>query len=975
MPSSAVRTLAPYGPLALCAVVGIGMAAPLLGVLGVAGAAAVTTTATNVGFNLASEQTSDTWARCCRRMWGEGGISNQPLLDAMSAAFQEAIDELEETCSPQDNGWLRLPISSSDPKARVFYKALRDECKTAFERASHQQWNSEILIELDRGEDHAWEMADAYINKAAEATGNTGLQAHLVPLVRKALPYHLAMAFNRQIRSDDGAGTAAWREFQTEVFGIILAELRELKVITEHRYADAIGTLQDVIEQCFAASQKEWADQLEAELKNLRQAIDLVPEKTAKLVLDGIGPVLVEHMGPSVAPRRRIDNISTARWLPSLTHSFTGRKAELDRIRDTLGQLPRPNPSVAVIYGLSGIGKTQLSRQYVDVFNDQYDFVFWIPTSDSLLATSAYAQLADDLALPGFVDDDPVRSTDATIRWIEQQQNWLLVLDDADPIEMSHLIPRRGAGHVLVTSINPNWSAISDAKIALEGLLPEEAVSFLTNRTGILETQGRLEVGESFDYLPHALEQAAAYVESTGIDFAVYGQLLASHRANLLDKPSPFTDYPKSVYSAIEINVLRVTDSSPESMAVLAFVAFLGHSSIPRLLVRDAIESYMVQQEQAFNDYLFNSMIAECAKYSLIRYESVKFSVHSLIQAFILDSSTAETREGWNQFTLSCLSFAFPSDVEDSATWTRCDELIDHVFSAAGHAQFHSWADEWIEALYTNAGAYLHQMGRDDQAYEMLNAVYREREEAYGEDDPGVALAMNNLLNTLGDLDRGEEAVALGESAIQILTKDDAIRTEYEIELGKLHSNFGRIYLHLLHDPLTARRYFLKAYTIHRSILGEDHYTTGIDINNLGTVARIEGNWEEAHHWFYKAVAIHRSQLESNDYRLAIALYNLATASYKLGYHVVTRRLLREAIAMNDSFSRRSMSGAQLDAVSGLAFVIRNSYRPGESIALFDRAIDISTSLHGPDSLRTRKLKAERDEALALKWSPTVTFI
>jgi len=666
---------------------------------------------------------------------------------------------------------------------------------------------------------------------------------------------------------------------------------------------------------------------------------------------------------------------SASSSLPPLAHSFTGRVKEIDRIRTHLGGLDILIPSIAVIYGLSGVGKTQLSRQYVDIFNEQYDAVYWIPASYSLLATSAYAQLAADLALPGYIPDNPLRSSESALRWIEKQHNWLIILDDADPTEMSRLIPRRGAGHILVTSINPNWSAIAGAKIALEGLLPEEAVSFLTRRTGSLDMSKMLEVGESFDFLPLALEQAASYVESTGIDFEAYGQLLASHRATLLDERSPFTDYPKSVYSAIRMNVSHVVDRSQESMAVLAFVAFLGNSSIPRQLVRDAIESYLAQQGQAFDDYLFNGIIAECAKFSLIRTENAKVSVHPLIQAFILDSSTIEAREGWNHYTLSCLSHAFPSDVEDSSTWPHCEELIDHVVSAAGHAQFQSWTDEFIEALYSNAGAYLHEMGRDDQAYEMLSAVYREAETAYGEDDPRVALAMNNLLNTLGDLDRGEEAASLGRLAIQRLTKDKSTQEQYEIEIGKLYSNLGRIYLHKRRNPMAARWCFMMAYAIHSSVLGENHYTTGIDINNLGTVARSEHRWKEAHYHFFRAVSIHRSQLKTNDYRLATAIFNLATATYNLGFYATTEYLLREAIEMNDSFSRRSTSSDQLDAMSALARILRDSNRHGESIEIFDRAIDISTILYGPDSLRTRKLRAERDEALALKRSPTATYI
>jgi len=336
----------------------------------------------------------------------------------------------------------------------------------------------------------------------------------------------------------------------------------------------------------------------------------------------------------------------------------------------------------------------------------------------------------------------------------------------------------------------------------------------------------------------------------------------------------------------------------------------------------------------------------------------------------MMDHFTDEAREGWNRYVLSYLSFVFPSEVEDSSTWPICDQIIDHVVSAAMHADYRSWSDEYIHALYANAGTYLHEIGRDQQAYELLNAAYQDELLTYGEDDPRVALAMNNLINTLGDLERIDEAIGFGLKAVSILTKDDRTRSEYNIALGKLYSNISRIYLHKNNDYDSAISYLKKAYEIHRDSLGEQHFTTAIDLNNIGTVYRKEGKWPQAYDYFQRAVSIHRSQLQAGGYRLAIAIYNLATASYNLGLFVMTKRLLREAIAMNDSFSRRSMSSNQLDAVSGLAYVLRDHGQPRESLAWFDRAIDISSALYGADTPRTKQLVRERGLTVSRLLSP-----
>ena len=683
------------------------------------------------------------------------------------------------------------------------------------------------------------------------------------------------------------------------------------------------------------------------------------------------------HIGPerettNETPTAVTDTAGIVGATPPLTRSFTGRTGEIDRIRADLGDFDSARPRITVVSGLSGMGKTQLSIHYAETFRDEYDLILWIPASDSLLATSAYAQLAADLALPGYNPTDPLRSSESAIRWVEKQRNWLVILDDANPHEASGLIPRRGDGHALITSVNPNWSAIADTKIALGGLVPDEAISFLTKRTGLLRSDAMLNVAEEFDFLPLALEQAAAYVEATGTDFVAYDQLLASHRAVLLgeDERSPFTDYPKSVYTAIGMNVSRVNEDSPNAMALLAFIAFLGHGGISRELIRDALEPQIIQSGEDFDEYVFSQMVAVCAKYSIISVKGDIISVHPLIQSFMMDHFTDEAREGWNRYALSYLSAIFPSEVENSSTWPICDQLIDHVVSAAKHAEYRSWSDEYIHALYANAGAYLHELRRDQQAYELLSAAYQDELLTYGEDDPRVALAMNNLIITLGDLERIDEAIDFGLKAVSILTKDDQTRLDYNIELGKLYSNISRIYLHKHDDYESAISYLKKAYEIHRDSLGEQHFTTAIDLNNIGTVYRKEGKWPQAYDYFQRAVSIHRSRLQDDDSRLAIAIYNLATSSYNLGFFVMTKRLLREAIAMNDSFSRRAVSPNQFDAVSGLAYVLRDHNQPGESLKWFDRAIDISSALYGADSPKTKQLVRERGLTVSMQRSP-----
>lgn len=326
---------------------------------------------------------------------------------------------------------------------------------------------------------------------------------------------------------------------------------------------------------------------------------------------------------------------------------------------------------------------------------------------------------------------------------------------------------------------------------------------------------------------------------------------------------------------------------------------------------------------------------------------------------------------------LSVLAYAFPDDTEDSSTWPACESLIDHVTIAIKLADYQSWDEEFIEALYSNAGSYLHARGRDDQSARILDKALKQKISRYGEEHPHVALASNNLLNVLSEVGGSEEALELEVRATEILTRDQETREEYASSLGKVYSNVGRIFLHPKRDFKAARAYFRRALAIHLEVHGKDHYTTAIDINNLGTVEREEAvwvtacgyprsarsNWKHAYGYFQQAISIHRSVLPPSDYRLSIALFNLGTAAYNLEGYAESEGYFREAVKINDILRNGAKGSDQIDALVGLGHAVRALGEPRESLRHFDRARNIAVQLYGPDAPIVKSITSDRGAA------------
>jgi tetratricopeptide (TPR) repeat protein len=668
---------------------------------------------------------------------------------------------------------------------------------------------------------------------------------------------------------------------------------------------------------------------------------------------------------------------SVPRVPPAKVRSFTGRRTELGQIDSILRGQASAGITTIVIHGLSGVGKTQLCREYLDSHTDDYKLIRWISADDQTTMAMDLSKLAIDLQLSGADPQDLMASSTAALGWLEQSDHWLLIFDNATPNSFGSLMPSRGSGDILISSTSPNWSAFTTNELRLQGLSVDDATQFLMQRTGSNDLAAATRIAVSFDGLPLALEQASSFVQKARIGLTDYEQLLEKHRPELLDDRSPFTDYPESVYSALMLNIHQAYENSSHVTELLAFIAYLNPNVIPRDLVRVAMRDCYQQIRDTFNDFKFNKLVSELVDVSLIFADSRAISIHPLVQAFMRDSMEDEHKAAWPEFVLSVLAYEFPEDVDDSSTWPTCDSLISHVTSAIELSDFQCSDDEWVRALYWHAGSYLHARGKDADAIPLLEKALEQAVSVLGPDHPQIALASNNLLNALAEVGRVDEALKLGARATEILTNHQEVQAEFAVNLGKLYSNIGRIYLHHKKDYRVARFHFNLALEIHLEILGQDHYTTAIDRNNLGTVDRaqaiwatncgnrhaVRSGWEKAYDHFYEAVKTHRAVLSTTDYRLAIALFNLGQASNNLERFAEAERYLREAVTINELFGFGAKGSDQIDALLGLGHTLQALGRSKEAISYFDRAKEIATSLYGPSSPEVQSITRQRGNA------------
>ncbi len=228
---------------------------------------------------------------------------------------------------------------------------------------------------------------------------------------------------------------------------------------------------------------------------------------------------------PGERPFEVIENVPYAR-----NPYFTGRDTILQNLHEALS---KDSATVLTqgyaISGLGGIGKTQTAVEYTYRYRSDYRYIFWVRADTEVVLQTGFVEIAKLLDLPEQNATNPDDTVQAVKRWLEQTGEWMLVFDNADTPEMlKAYYPRTPRGHILLTSRAQLFDTLGITRpLALEKMDPEEALDFLFKRTArtqsdITEQQAAEQLAEELDYLPLALEQAAAYITAKKARFQDY---------------------------------------------------------------------------------------------------------------------------------------------------------------------------------------------------------------------------------------------------------------------------------------------------------------------------------------------------------------------------------------------------------------------------------------------------------------------
>ncbi|CAE6529315.1 unnamed protein product [Rhizoctonia solani] len=588
------------------------------------------------------------------------------------------------------------------------------------------------------------------------------------------------------------------------------------------------------------------------------------------------------------------------------TPVYTGRE---DENMQVIKCITRGNDErrVCVVYGLGGVGKTQLVLNAIERTKDEWDHVIFVDASSN---STAEGDLKDFAVAKG------IGSTyENTIRWLGScRERWLVVFDNADTpsTNIRQYIPGGRHGRIMITTRLPDLTRLAKGPASvchLSSMSDMDGLDLFIKTActeGERPSENEMTAAEAllkdFGCLALAIVQAGAYIaHSPGMTFTKYRSLFLSQHQRMLEQYSELPisarldDYGQTVYTTWKMCYDQLR---PESRPILWLMSYLHYTHIFEDIFRRAarrmhsrndplplneLESlsrnHIVECLSQFLDgdgnwdtIKFTNVMADLRSYSLIDYDrmNLSYSIHVLVQDWARSVVPRPPELAIEcSATLVSLAIDWKQDTESLAFKRR---LGAHVTSLMQHNP---------NIRPKNAQRFSQVMWcigqRSEKEKLELKAVEVFKQEL-GEDHPETLRCMNNIATAYTALGRYEAEKIM----VQVVDARKRILGEEHPSTLRCMSNLADNYRRLGQLDL-AEQMHIQVLRARKRLLGEEHPDTLHSMAQLANTYWRMGRRNEAEQLDILILEVRKRVLGEEHPRTLSAMSNLAVTYSEQG--------------------------------------------------------------------------------------------
>jgi tetratricopeptide (TPR) repeat protein len=527
---------------------------------------------------------------------------------------------------------------------------------------------------------------------------------------------------------------------------------------------------------------------------------------------------------------------------------FVAREKELGEIHDILhGNGSR---RVAVLHGLGGMGKTQISIEYAKRYRHCYSAVFWVNiTSEDSLKQSfvkvARRILREHPSATHLSNIDLSSNMDTVIEavksWLSLPNNsrWLVVYDNYDnpkipgdedlqAVDIRKYLPEAYQGSVIVTTRSSQvtigrriqLSKLEDVTDSLKILTNTSRREIPVNGKNIKRKENRfqlmkldpnaLKLIEELDGFPLALATAGAYLDQVpGASLSDYNRLYKASWLKLQKKTPELSSYEdRKLYSTWQISFEHIQRQNSLSAKLLQLWAYFDNQDLWYELLQIHY-SYgpkwldeLVEDELGFNEALgvlcSHGLVDANAK-QLEENESSGYSMHGCVHAWTIHVLNTGVDNELAAIAEQCVAghYAELRKTIPPNEWEQSRRMIRHATRCLHRAvnvmqsdDVGTWAMHNIGLLYLR----LNMLVESEMA---LKHALLQNERMFGPNDPhGIQISesLGSSYFRQGNLDSAEEIyVRVLQVFEKMLQPNDPRIFNAMSNLGVVYSNQGKL--------------------------------------------------------------------------------------------------------------------------------------------------------------------------------------
>lgn len=489
---------------------------------------------------------------------------------------------------------------------------------------------------------------------------------------------------------------------------------------------------------------------------------------------------------------------------------FIGRESVLLSLREQLEKHRVAALTEMPGHSRGGMGKTTTARQFVELNRRNYSHVIWLQGYSEHDLRTSLRELAEKLDWPQRHTADDVQLQAVFVQWLQQERDWLLVVDEVrQPAALSRILVPGLSGHVLLTSRRSELQTLGvRAPVLLSPFSEREAVEFLRQHVGRDIDDDELEavrqLADVLGYYPLALELAATFMAQHVSRFQDYLAEFQQRRQLYLEQePIGCPEYSPEVAVTVRLLGEAVHRAAPAAAELALLFSSFRPTGIPAEIFLANPDwfgptSASLLREHSASPLRLDRCLAPLVQYGLLRRDSSgqRWQMHRVVQAALWNSQSLEQQREILRRQVGIINEAWQQlDANSQGTAEGRERLFPQALSAAKLCTAWGMAAPSAITLLRSVGDEFAARGRPGEAIVWYREAVHLLRESGGDDHSELPQFYQSIAHIFESQGNPERALPRLERSVEILaatgTADNAELRAQRKRLAQVYTQCG----------------------------------------------------------------------------------------------------------------------------------------------------------------------------------------